>query len=205
MWRLPDGTDLRLCRLAMLGAALVHSGQLLHSTCDLPQGQEEGGGLRLQLAVQPAMLQAWVVVQGEERALAPSASVHVGNGTAVAAAAGAGAAVSVDSMEFGSVQEAVLAVQRWAWQRSPQCWSSQRVCCTHLCGTALPVAGSAAQPSCAWLRCCQLEGKGQENVHTATRGLQGAGADQQEWAASHAAAVQALFPVWLQLGALFVE
>ncbi|PRW58320.1 Oxoglutarate iron-dependent dioxygenase [Chlorella sorokiniana] len=41
MWLLEDGTDLQLCRLAMTGFALVHSGTLLHNAEAVPDGQEQ--------------------------------------------------------------------------------------------------------------------------------------------------------------------
>lgn len=208
MWRLPDGADLRLCRLAMVGFALVHRGRLLCSTDGLPEGpavagEGEADGRQLQLAVQPGVLRAWLAWHEDQAALVEGAAV------AHDAAVGAdddpvpAAAELVAGVEFGNVQEAVLAVQRWAWRRCPPgCWGRERVCCTHLC-EASPAHPSACA-SCSWLRSARLEGSSQDGTELGAQ-LRNATLESGEWLAGHAAALKALRPRWQQLGALFVD
>lgn len=197
MWALPDGGDLRLCRLAMRGVGLVHNGHLVHAADAVP---DDTPGLRLQLAALPAALQAWAA--GEEDA-GPAAAVA--EAAADWAAEPTTTAILVPGVEFGSVQHAVLAVQRWAWRRRPGAWGRERVCSTHLRGEAACGAG-ATEPGacCGWLRSCQLA-SGQAAPGELAAELREAASAGEAWLAAQGTALQALRPRWLQLGALFVE
>lgn len=220
MWLLgDDGTDLRLCRLAMAGLALVHQGRLLHSTEGLP---ESGAGARLQVAVQPAVLHSWLAWKvapacGNEavEAVAAAAIGATAAAEATAGAAGAGHACMlqgpaqlVPGIEFGSVQQAVLVLQRWAWRRCPHTWRRESVCSTHLRGEAAGCqqqVAEAAQPcSCAWLRSCQLCSElGPADELLPPGELAAAAAAEAQAQAVRQAALDKLLPRWLQLGALF--
>ncbi|PSC76160.1 prolyl 3-hydroxylase 1 isoform X3 [Micractinium conductrix] len=119
MWLLPDGTDLRLCRVAMAGFALAWRGRLLRSAAELEDAAEAdagaaagGGGaansvgagqkraasavqpVPLQLAVQPAALRAW----REWQAAPEPRCWELGGAPAAAGTAGGGgtAAAPVD-------------------------------------------------------------------------------------------------------------
>lgn len=199
MWALPDGGDLRLCRLAMRGIALVHRGQLLHAADALP---EDAPGLRLQLAAIPAALQAWAEEDGQAAA-AGIPEMRQGSACSSAGGAAAPTAALVPAVEFSSVQQAVLAVQHWAWRRRPDRWGVERVCSTHLRGAACDTGPAAAGACCSWLRSCQLAKDAAPGELAAE--LAEAAAQSQAWLAAHEAALQALRPRWLQLGALFIE
>jgi hypothetical protein len=232
MWALPDGTDLRLCRLAMAGFALVWQGRLLHSATDLADS-EDGEGLRLQLAVQPAVLHAWLGWHQEQQAAAAEAAAEGGaagsrgssssssssssgiaqssaeNAAAATAAqavggrAGLAAAVLVQGIEFASLQEAVLCVQRWAWQRCPGGWGRERVCCAHL-NEAPADESSSTATTCTWLRSCQLDSSSCQLAVEPCE-LQATLRASRAHLASHQAALAALHPRWLQLGAIFSD
>ena len=202
MYRLPDGTDLRLCRLAMAGLALVHAGRLLHSAEDVP---EQGDGAGVQLAVQPPALQAWLDWQAD----AASRGGRAGVQPAAEQQPAAGAALVLGSIRFSSVQEAVLAAQRWCWRRCPGGWSRERVCCAHLCQPPANAQHRHQAHSCAWLRSCQLgssqlSSNGAAAAELSTQ-VAAAAAASRKWLDSNGAALAALQPQWLQLGALFLE
>ena len=224
MWALPDGTDLRLCRLAMAGFALVWQGRLLHCATDLADS-EGGERPRLQLAVQPAMLRAWLGWHQQQQAAAAVAAEggaaggssrtsnaqksSAGNAEAAtaaeAAAGGAGltAAVLVKGIEFEGLQEAALCVQRWAWQRCPGGWGRERVCCAHL-NEAPADKSSSPAPTCTWLRSCQLDSSGCQSAVEPCE-LQAALTASRAHLASQQAVLAALHPRWLQLGAFFCD
>lgn len=219
MWVLPDGTDLRLCRLAMAGLGLVCCEQLLLSAAmaeELAEADaEDGGPLRLQLAVQPAVLQAWLAWQATALAAddeaqpvsapkaAPPAQQAGGEAACISSPAAEATAVLVPGVEFSSMQGAVLAAQhwvmRWGWTASTR----ERVCSTHLCGERAP--GGAC---CAWLRTCQLSSNTTLQDLPAELGgpaaeLQKAASESHEYMAHQQAALDALLPSWLQIGALY--
>ena len=202
MWAAPpDGTDLRLCRLAMVGLGLVWRGRLLRSVEGLPggeEGKECGDGGALQLAVQPEALQAWLG--------------HPRHEAAVDAAAASTPVVVVRGVEFCcGVADAVLALQLWVWrQLQEECGRGtavrERVCCLHL-----NEASCQDGPSCGWLASCQLSSH-QEHAeelpgHLGTLGdsLRQAPVSGQFWRAKRAAELRLLIPRWLHLGALFSE
>ena len=225
MWLLGDGTDLRLCRLAMAGLALVHHGRLLHSTEGLPESAAEA---RLQLAVQPDVLRSWLAWKlAPAHGTAAAAAAAAGGGAGAAAdaalgAAGAGSAACtlqgpaqlVPGIEFGGVQQAVLALQRWAWRRRPRAWGRERVCSTHLRGEAAGCqqqGAATAQPcSCAWLRSCALQsalqsGEGPGGELLPPGELAAAAVAEAQAQVARQAALDRLLPRWLQLDALFAE
>jgi hypothetical protein len=202
MWRLPDGTDLRLCRLGMAGLALVWQGQVLHSTDLLLASAEAGDGSLpacIQVAVNPVVHSAWRQLQGGMQLPAPGAAEHSGDGR------GQSQAVVLHGMQFECLQGAVLALQYFL-QHSSRCGGSrERVCCAHVCGDS---AAWPLQPSCSWLRCCKL-------IHGACSEPPeppGGAADLQQATSACTAAlaierqsVNMLLPRWLQAGALFCE
>ena len=223
MWVLPDGTDLRLCRLAMAGLGLACHGRLLLSAAaaeELAEAEAGGAGrLQLQVAVQPAVLQAWLAWQAadaaaddegtrslEVAATATPAAQEAGRAAAPAPPPAAeAAAVLVPGLEFGSVQDAVLAVQHWVWRQGGRASTRVRVCSTHLCHGLAP--GGAC---CSWLRTCQLRSSWKlQDLPAELAGsvaqLQAAAPESQAYLARQRAVLDALLPSWLQLGALFHE
>ncbi|KAL4431217.1 hypothetical protein ABPG75_006473 [Micractinium tetrahymenae] len=218
MWVLPDATDLRLCRLAMAGLALVCRGRLLLSAAAAEELADAEGGspLGVHLAVQPAMLRAWLAweaaaaAQGAggaagAAAVAASPAPEAGEAPPAPSAPSEAAAVVVPGMEFSSVQEGVLAVQHWARMRGSCASTHERVCSTHLCCS--PAASDAC---CAWLRTCRLSSSCKLQEWPAELGkvvgeLQVAVAESQQYLARQRAALDALLPRWLQLGAFFHE
>lgn len=230
MWVLPDGTDLRLCRLAMAGLGLACNGRLLLSAAEADELAEADGGsqVQLQLAVQPAVLGAWLawqaaaVAEGSELVgaaegmetrspAAAAARLHAAQELVEAAAhaphhaAAAAAAVLVPGLEFTIVQGAVLAAQQWVWRTGGRASTRERVCSTHLCHRLAP--GGAC---CAWLRTCQLgnacklQGLPDEIKGTVAE-LEAVASNAQEYLVRQRAALDALLPSWLKLGALFHE
>lgn len=217
MWLLEDGTDLRLCRLAMAGLALVHNGCLLHNAEAVP---EDEGLQRLQLAVQPAVLSGWLAWKHSTAAPGaaaadPAAAAAAAASTAAGAMAAGGcsgalqdAVQLVPGIEFSGVQQAVLALQRWAWRRCPGSWARERVCSTHLHGLLdgrQQQQQAATQAcTCAWLRTCRLSSKNGLNELIREEELAEAATAEAHAQAAHQAALDELLPRWLQLGALFI-
>ncbi|KAI7839049.1 hypothetical protein COHA_007191 [Chlorella ohadii] len=217
MWLLEDGTDLRLCRLAMAGLALVHNGCLLHNAEAVPEGE---GQQRLQLAVQPAVLSGWLAWKHSTAAPGaaaadPAAAAAAAASTAAGAMAAGGcsgalqdAVQLVPGIEFSGVQQAVLALQRWAWRRCPGSWARERVCSTHLHGLLdgrQQQQQAATQAcTCAWLRTCRLSSKNGLNELIREEELAEAATAEAHAQAAHQAALDELLPRWLQLGALFI-
>lgn len=215
MWLLADGTDLRLCRLAMAGLALVHRGCLLHNAEAVPEGEGQQQQ-RLQLAVQPAVLCSWLDWKQRKAAAGkPAARAAPAGGDAAPPAAGRctgplhEAAQLVHGVEFDSVQQAVLALQWWAWRRCPGGWALERVCGTHLHGNSQQQQqqqqrNSVDACSCAWLRTCRLCSQQDPSSEVLPPGeLAAAAAAEADAQAAHQAALNVLLPRWLQLGALY--
>lgn len=122
MYLLPDGTDLRLCRLAMMGCALsAGSGRPLRGPAE--------GSAALELMVEPAVHRQWLA-----------------GGRGPAEAGGASELVST-GLRFASILEAAIFVHEWARRHSPG-WRFTRedVCCRHVCPDS-----QAAACSCWWL------------------------------------------------------
>lgn len=142
MRALPGGFDLRLCRLAMMGFALAWKrGPAPISS--LLEEEGSGSGTVLLVANLP-QLAAWQQQQ---------------QGTDVGPLP-AGARPVLTDVEFAAVEEAVLALQYWAWRleqwqgAGARRWSLEHVCCRHLCEggaaeTKASAAGAAAE-DCSW-------------------------------------------------------
>lgn len=220
MWRLPDGTDLRLCRLGMAGFALVWQGQVLHSTEGLPEDGTTGSSqLQLQLAVQPGVLQAWLNWQSPPRPHRPdgteggtsgggacgvAAPAVEQGGCAEANPAEATVAQLVAGIEFGSVQDAVLAVQHFLQDWCGSSYMRERVCRAHLCEAP---AVQPPTPSCSWLCSCQMQqlnGCSTGELPFTAADLQGAAQATMRTLAKQQAMLEVLRPRWLQVGALFL-
>lgn len=207
MWLLPDGTDLRLCRLAMAGLALVRGGRVLRSAEEC--GEDEGSGeqcsdaaANIQLAVQPAALQAWLSWQQQEQQKQQPVDAAGAIGSSPAPVE------LLEGVRFGSVQEAAVAAQRWCWRHCPSGWGRERVCTTHLCAAGDAAASAATHCSCSWLHSCELgSGAGGQSDELRLLGAEAvaAAAASSAWLGQHAAALDAHRPRWVHLGALFVE
>ncbi|GAB4822737.1 hypothetical protein N2152v2_009783 [Parachlorella kessleri] len=139
MYQLPGGAaDLRLCRLAMMGFALLPApasrGCLAPSSSkqeeDDTQDSLQDSDMPVQLVVNLPRLAAW---QGQE-----TACVEEGRAPPV---------VDV-GIEFPRLQQAVLTLQHWAWQHQRHRWSREDVCCQHLFEEK-PSRGSSVD--CSWL------------------------------------------------------
>ncbi len=214
----------------MAGLGLACKGRLLLSAAEADELAEADGGsqLQLQLAVQPAVLGAWLAWQAAAAAegselvgaaegkeswspaadAAPLRAAHELCAAAAQAphhAAAAAAAVLVPGLEFSSVQDAVLTAQQWVWRREGRASTRERVCSTHLCHSCAP--GGAC---CAWLRTCQLsnacklQGLPDEVMRTVAE-LEAVASSGPEYLVRQRAALGALLPSWLKLGALFHE
>jgi hypothetical protein len=217
MWRLPDGTDLRLCRLAMAGFALVWQGRVLHGTEDCVEQGDSGLVPKLKLAVQPAVFRLWLCWQ---RATAGSSCCGPGGDPDTAAAPltatagaheplepdGSLAAEIVKGAHFDGIQQAVLALQQLMQDRCwPCCSTRERVCEAHLFEGPTP---QFPAPTCTWLRSCELRrhnsGAPAQPPITADE-LRVAVTASQAALAKKCAALQVLKPRWLDAGALFCD
>ncbi|KAI3433335.1 hypothetical protein D9Q98_003153 [Chlorella vulgaris] len=217
MWRLPDGTDLRLCRLAMAGFALVWQGRVLHGTEDCVEQGYSGLVPKLKLAVQPAVFRLWLCWQ---RATAGSSYCGPGGDPDTAAAPltatagaheplepdGSLAAEIVKGAHFDGIQQAVLALQQLMQDRCwPCCSTRERVCEAHLFEGPTP---QFPAPTCTWLRSCELRrhnsGAPAQPPITADE-LRVAVTASQAALAKKCAALQVLKPRWLDAGALFCD
>jgi hypothetical protein len=216
MWRLPDGTDLRLCRLAMAGLALVWQGQLLHSVDDLQEEPNADGQQTapLQLAVQPAVLQAWLEWQQgrpaasgcshESKPLTKPPSEATQDDAAAPAAMRDQAAL-VTTVAFDSVQGAVAALQHFLHCCVEGECSSERVCCRHL-GSAPAV--QCMQPSCTWLQTCKVlsaHASLPDSLVLDVKKLQSALNPHKQTMEQRQASLAVLLPRWLSLGVLYID
>jgi len=136
MFALPgDATDLRLCRLGLMGLGLGRCRsngdfELMHC---LEGGDRDG----VQVVLHWPTFQRWSGCPGASgREAAPLALLLEGVGP------------------FRSAWHAVVGLQDWAWQHRGSEWGAEMVCSRHLSGGG---RGGCAGQSCDWLRECAVQ------------------------------------------------